>query len=143
MQYVPRRSKVLAVQEGHAVAHCPIGGFHSVAGMLSALGKPQQSYAMSNNTTRIHAFMDRLLASRAPFPDLKFEIGETIAAGDRVALSWTTRGTQLGPMGGRPPSGRSFAVQGMTIYHFADGRIIGHRQVVDRLSVAQQLGLLG
>jgi predicted ester cyclase len=31
----------------------------------------------------------------------------------------------------------------MTIYYFADGRIIGHRQVVDRLSVAQQLGLLG
>jgi len=94
-------------------------------------------------TLSVSGFKDRLLASRAPFPDLKFEISETVCAGDRVALSWTMRGTQLGPMGGRPPSGRSFAVQGMTIYHFADGRIIGHRQVVDRLSVAQQLGLLG
>ncbi len=88
-------------------------------------------------------FKDRLLASRAPFPDLTFEIGETVCAGDRVALSWTMRGTQLGAMGGRPPTGRSFAVQGMTIYHFANGRIVGHHQVVDRLSVAQQLGLLG
>lgn len=94
-------------------------------------------------TLSVSGFKDRLLASRTPFPDLKFEIGETVSAGDRVALSWTMRGTQLGPMGGRPPSGRSFAVQGMTIYYFADGRIIGHRQVVDRLSVAQQLGLLG
>jgi len=88
-------------------------------------------------------FKERLLTSRAPFPDLTFDIGETVSEGDRVALSWTMRGTQLGSMGGRPPSGRSFAVRGMTIYHFADGRIIGHQQVVDRLSVVQQLGLLG
>jgi steroid delta-isomerase-like uncharacterized protein len=94
-------------------------------------------------TLSLSGFKERLLASRAPFPDLTFEIGETVCAGDRVALSWTMRGTQLGTMGGRPPSGRSIAVQGMTIYHFANGRIIGHRQVVDRLSVAQQLGLLG
>ena len=94
-------------------------------------------------TLSVSEFKERLLASRAPFPDLTFEIGETVSAADRVALSWTMRGTQLGSMGGRPPSGRSFAVRGMTIYHFADGRIIGHQQVVDRLSVARQLGLLG
>lgn len=38
---------------------------------------------------------------------------------------------------------RALGARGMTIYHFADGRIVGHQQVVDRLSVAQQLGLLG
>jgi steroid delta-isomerase-like uncharacterized protein len=94
-------------------------------------------------TLSVSGFKERLLASRTPFPDLRFDIDETVSAGDRVALSWTMRGTQLGSMGGRPPSGRSFAVRGMTIYHFADGRIIGHQQVVDRLSVVQQLGLLG
>jgi steroid delta-isomerase-like uncharacterized protein len=94
-------------------------------------------------TLSVSGFKERLLASRAPFPDLTFDIDETFSAGDRVALSWTMRGTQLGSMGVRPPSGRSFAVRGMTIYHFADGRIIGHRQVVDRLSVAQQLGFVG
>lgn len=94
-------------------------------------------------TLSVSGFKERLLTSRAPFPDLTFDIGEIVSAGDRVALSWTMRGTQLGSIGGRPPSGRSFAVRGMTIYHFADGRIIGHQQVVDRLSVAQQLGLLG
>jgi predicted ester cyclase len=41
------------------------------------------------------------------------------------------------------PSGRSIAVQGLTIYYVADGRITGHRQVVDRLSVVQQRGLMG
>ncbi|MDX2184416.1 MAG: ester cyclase [Gemmatimonadaceae bacterium] len=94
-------------------------------------------------TLSVSAFKERLIASRAPFPDLTFDIDDTVSAGDRVALSWTMRGTQLGALGGRPPSGRSFAVRGITIYHFSDGRIIGHQQVVDRLSVAQQLGLFG
>jgi hypothetical protein len=31
----------------------------------------------------------------------------------------------------------------MTVYDFRDGRIVGHRQVVDRIAVAQQLGLGG
>jgi predicted ester cyclase len=68
---------------------------------------------MPDNTARVIAFKQRLLVSRAPFPDLTFDIGETVREGDRVALSWAMRG-------------RNSAAW------------------VDlRLSVAQQLGLLG
>jgi steroid delta-isomerase-like uncharacterized protein len=88
-------------------------------------------------------FRERLLTSRAPFPDLRFEIDETIAEGDRVAIAWRMLGTQTGPMGPVPPSGRRIEVHGMTVYYFRDGRITGHRQVVDRLAVARQLGLGG
>lgn len=88
-------------------------------------------------------FKHRLLASRAPFPDLRFQIAETIAAGDQVVIAWRMLGTQTGAMGGVPPTGRPIAVQGMTIYDFRDGLIAGHRQVVDRLGVVQQLGLAG
>ena len=31
----------------------------------------------------------------------------------------------------------------MTIYYFDGDRLTGHRQVVDRLTVARQLGMLG
>ena len=86
-------------------------------------------------------FRQRLVMSRAPFPDLRFDLGDVVADGDRVAVSWTLRGTQTGPMAGRPASGRAISVQGMTIYYFEGGRIAGHRQVVDRLAVVQQLGL--
>ena len=88
-------------------------------------------------------FKNRLTTSRAPFPDLRFDLGDIVAEGDRVAVSWMMRGTQLGALGGRPPSGRPIEVRGMTIYYFTEGRIAGHRQVVDRLTVAQQLGLAG
>ena len=79
--------------------------------------------------------------SRAPFPDLRFEIGETIAEGDRVAIAWRMRGTHTGPLGPYPATGRRIDVPGMTVYYFRDGRITGHWQVVDRVTVAQQLGL--
>ncbi len=88
-------------------------------------------------------FKERLLASRGPFPDLRFELGNAVSEGDRVAICWTMRGTQTGTLAGRGPTGRAIRVQGMTVYYFSQGRITGHRQVVDRLGVAQQLGLLG
>ena len=88
-------------------------------------------------------FKDRLSASRAPFPDLHFDIAEVVADGERVAIVWTMRGTQTGALGPLPPTGRRIEVQGMTVYYFRDGRITGHRQVVDRLAVARQLGIAG
>jgi steroid delta-isomerase-like uncharacterized protein len=94
------------------------------------------------HTLALDAFRFRLGASRAPFPDLTFELDEVVAAGDRVAASWTMRGTHTAAMGDLPPSGRRIEVRGFTVYYFADGRITGHRQVVDRLAVMQQLGLM-
>ena len=99
-------------------------------------GDPWDGAVLNRST-----FKERLSISRGPFPDLQFEIAETIADGDRVAIAWTMRGTQTGPLGPMPATGRRIAIQGMTVYYFRDGRITGHRQVVDRLSVARQLGL--
>jgi steroid delta-isomerase-like uncharacterized protein len=88
-------------------------------------------------------FKQRLVASRQPFPDLRFEISDIVPGDDRVAISWTMHGTQTGSAGTQPPSGRAISAQGMTIYYLSDGRITGHRQVVDRLSLTRQLGLAG
>jgi len=88
-------------------------------------------------------FKERLRTSRAPFPELCFEITETVTEGDRVAIAWRMLGTHTEPMGPLPPTGRRISVQGMTVYYCRDGRITGHRQVVDRLAVARQLGLAG
>ena len=87
-------------------------------------------------------FRERVAVSRAPFPDLRFELGDLVAEGNCVAVCWVMRGTQTGAMGGRPPTNLAIRAHGMTLYYFADGVITGHRQVVDRLAVAQQLGLL-
>ena len=94
-------------------------------------------------TLDVQAFKQRLTSSRSPFQDLRFELEEFVEEGNRVAIGWTMRGTNTGSFGGGAATGRVIAVRGLTVYYFADGRIIGHRQVVDRLTVAQQLGLMG
>lgn len=86
-------------------------------------------------------FKNRLKVSRIPFPDINFEIIDLIAHGDRVAVSWTMRGTNTGPIADHEATGRSIEAQGLTIYYFEAGKIAGHWQVVDRLAVVQQLGL--
>ncbi len=88
-------------------------------------------------------FKKRLIASRAPVPDLKFEVIDTLGDGDRVAVSWVMRGTQTGPLGDLEATGRAIEAKGLTIYYFENKKIPGHWQVVDRLSVMAQLGLLG
>jgi len=91
----------------------------------------------------LEAFKSRMVTSRAPFPDLEFTLGELLEDGDRVAVSWRVQGTQAGAIGEHAASGKRIDAQGMTIYYFAEGKITGHRQVVDRLTVMQQLGMLG
>jgi steroid delta-isomerase-like uncharacterized protein len=94
-------------------------------------------------TLTIDGFKDRFTKSRAPFRDLRFDIMEIVAHGDRVAVNWVMRGTNTGELAGRPATGRAIEARGITIYYLEDGRISGHTQVVDRLAVMQQLGMLG
>lgn len=88
-------------------------------------------------------FCERLQTSHAPFPDLAFTWDEVIDAAGCVVVSWTLRGTHSKPLGDFPATGRTIAVKGMTVYYFTMGKLTGHRQVVDRLAVLQQLGVLG
>jgi steroid delta-isomerase-like uncharacterized protein len=84
-------------------------------------------------------FEDRLRISRAPFPDQCFEIAGLVEEQDAIAVSWTWHATHLGDLPGFPATGTRITMSGMTSYSFENGRLSGHWQVVDRLSVFQQL----
>ena len=56
-------------------------------------------------------------------PDLRFTIDDLVAEGDRVAIRWTLRGTNTGPMLGRPPSRRPVEFAAVVIFRIADGRL--------------------
>lgn len=57
------------------------------------------------------------------FPDLRYEILDQIAEGDRVATRFVLTGTHEGPFMGVPASGRSFALTGIAIHRVVDGRL--------------------
>ena len=56
-------------------------------------------------------------------PDLRFTIDDLIAEADRVTIRWTLRGTNTGPMLGRPPSGQPVERSAIVIFRIADGRL--------------------
>lgn len=57
------------------------------------------------------------------FPDVEITIHDVIAAGDRVAVRWSSLGTHLGPHLGFPPTGKSLVLDGATIGIIRDGKI--------------------
>ena len=56
-------------------------------------------------------------------PDLRFSIDDLIAEDDRVVIRWTMRGTNTGPMLGRPPTDRPVELSAIVIFRVAEGRI--------------------
>ena len=72
----------------------------------------------------------------------QFTLELLIAEGDKVAVLWTARGTQVGEFLGLPPSGKSYTIQGIDIHQFRDGRMAEHWDVVDMYGFLSQVGAL-
>jgi steroid delta-isomerase-like uncharacterized protein len=78
----------------------------------------------------------------AAFPDTSVTIDDVIAEGDKVVSRYTVRGTHTGRTEEYgPPTGKQIVVEGITIYHFSDGKLLELWDRYDNLSVMQQLGL--
>jgi steroid delta-isomerase-like uncharacterized protein len=93
-------------------------------------------------TLGLDEFKIRLHYSFDSFPDINFDIQSAIADGDYVAITWIMTGTNLGKIGGFPATGKSIKTNGVTIYHFDNGKVCGHSQVFDRTTVMKQLGFM-
>jgi predicted ester cyclase len=76
----------------------------------------------------------------AAFPDLHFTIEDQIIAGDKVALRWVAVGTNTGPVGAAPPTGKSIRVEGLILDRVADGRVAERWEQWDQPAMLRQLG---
>ena len=97
-------------------------------------GDPQDG-----QTLGLVGYAERLVRSRAPFPNQRFEIVELIAECDAIVMTWQWTGTHLADLPGFPASGRRIKMTGATVYYFDGHLLCGHWQIVDRLGVFQQL----
>lgn len=79
----------------------------------------------------------------AAFPDLRHEIEDLFAEGDKVVMRWTMIGTHSGaPFIGQPATGRQMRVSGISIFRLAEGIIVEHWAEPDSLGFMQQLGVI-
>jgi predicted ester cyclase len=84
-------------------------------------------------------YVARVNASRAPFPDQAFTVRHRAIDGDTLAIAWNWQATHLGDLPGFPASGRIIRMTGSTFYFTCGGKVTGHWQIADRLSVFRQL----
>jgi steroid delta-isomerase-like uncharacterized protein len=79
---------------------------------------------------------------QATFPDGHERVEDLVADGDRVAVRLTFRGTQHGPLGEYPPTGRVMTAQYLAIYRVEGGQIAEAWVEWDNLHGLRQLGHL-
>ena len=80
---------------------------------------------------------------RAAFPNLRFELEDVVAGGDKVVARARATGTHQGELMGIPPTGKDIDVQLVDIMRFNDdGLVAEHWGVVDMLAMMQQLGVV-
>lgn len=75
-------------------------------------------------------------------PDLNTELTRLIAHGEWVASEWTLTGTHTGDFPDLSATGRSFSIEGVSITHVGEGKILIQRDYYDRASFLEQLGVL-
>ena len=78
----------------------------------------------------------------AAFPDVAWSIDDMFAAGDKVCLRLTMRGTHRGDFFGIPPTGRRVEVPGTHVVRIRDGKVVEHWGHNDDLALMRQLGVL-
>jgi predicted ester cyclase len=76
------------------------------------------------------------------FGDLRFEVKDEIAEGDKVVQLVIMSGRNTGSLMGREPTGKEFAVRHTYIWRIAGDKIVEHWGSRDDLGLLGQLGFL-
>ena len=78
---------------------------------------------------------------RAAFPDMRYDIEEMVAEGDRVAVRGTFTGSQQGDFMGIPASGSEVTVAFIDMVRLAEGKAVERWGLIDRLGMMHQLNV--
>jgi steroid delta-isomerase-like uncharacterized protein len=76
---------------------------------------------------------------RSAFPDVRIDVQDVLAEGDRTAVRFSTRATHTGHGIGLPPTGRAVSVTGMSLMRWADGQIVEAWNEFDAAALLRQI----
>ncbi len=77
----------------------------------------------------------------AAFPDLQFTVEDYISENDKVVVSWVISGTHKREFRGISATNKKFTLEGITINHVTNGKIMESFLSIDYLGMLQQLGV--
>ena len=80
----------------------------------------------------------------AAIPDWQFEVLDTVADGNQVAVHWRARGTFTGEgkLEGFVANGRSVDMRGLDILTVEDGKIVSNFAYTNAMELARQIGAM-
>jgi steroid delta-isomerase-like uncharacterized protein len=76
------------------------------------------------------------------FPDLRHEIVDMVAEGDKVAIHLNVTGTHKGELQGIPPTGKKVTFDAMDFITLIDGKISEEWLNADMMGLMQQIGAI-
>jgi steroid delta-isomerase-like uncharacterized protein len=85
-------------------------------------------------------YKQRVVEFTRSFPDSRFTIEDLIAEKGKVVASWTFSGTHKGEFRDIPATGKKVSVEGITIHHITNGKILDSYARWDALGLMRQLG---
>ncbi len=88
----------------------------------------------------IEAFKTMIRNNAISFSDFKGTVEELVVKGDKIWCRYTITGTNTGPLGDLPPTGKTFNITGMAMTRVADGKIVEDETFWNVLDFYQQLG---
>jgi steroid delta-isomerase-like uncharacterized protein len=75
-------------------------------------------------------------------PDLRFTIEDIVDEKEKLAVAWTISGTHTAEFMGIPATNKKVYVEGITINHIVDGKIMDSYISWDTFGMMQQLGVV-
>lgn len=85
---------------------------------------------------------DLFTAYHVAFPDLHIEIDDLIATDEKVVISFTLTGTHKKDMMGIAATDKQVKVHGVVMSRFEEGKIVEEWEILDQLTMFQQLGIV-
>ena len=73
------------------------------------------------------------------FPDIRIMFEDIIIEGNKVACRYNLTGTHKGEFMDLRPTDKQFRVNGMTVFSFRDAKVIERWNLVDMMSLMEQL----
>ncbi|MBT8386041.1 MAG: ester cyclase [Ignavibacteria bacterium] len=88
----------------------------------------------------IDVLMYNIKSNARSFPDFKITVDSFFVKDDMIYSFWTQKGTNTGPLGRMPSTGKSIDVSGFAISRVKDGKIFEEHTYWNVLEFYKQLG---
>ena len=110
--------------------------------VVDEIVSPDAAEHQRGNGSGVEGTKEVISTLRGWFPDFTMRAEDVAAVGDKVWARFKATGTNLGPVMGRPPTGKKVSIDVIDIIRVRGGKLVEHWGVPDQLGMMIQLGAM-